>query len=68
MKETAKTDTVHFTTKGQVVIPLRLRKEFGIVQGTRALVFSEEDHIVLKPMTARQIRRLRGSLKGNGLF
>lgn len=64
MRETAGTDTVHFTTKGQVVIPLRVRKEFGIEKGTRALVFSEGDHLVLKPITARCIRRLRGSLKG----
>ncbi|MGD0091060.1 MAG: AbrB/MazE/SpoVT family DNA-binding domain-containing protein [Planctomycetota bacterium] len=68
MKETAKTDTVRFTTKGQVVIPWRLRKEFGIVKGTRALVFPEEDHLILKPITAVHIRRLRGSLKGKSLL
>ncbi len=64
MKAADKTDTIHFTTKGQVVIPRWLRKEFEIEEGTRALVFREEDHIVLKPVTAKFIRSLRGSLKG----
>ena len=35
---TTRSDTVWFTTKGQVVIPLRLRKEFHIEDGTRAVV------------------------------
>ena len=37
MKTTHKTDTIHFTVKGQVVIPRWLRKEFDIEAGTRAL-------------------------------
>jgi len=61
-------DMVYFTTKGQVVIPLRLRKEFAIEEGTRALVFPENDHIVLKPITAQHIKRLRGTLKGKGVL
>ena len=33
-----KTDAVRFTTKGQIVIPARLRKQFHIVDGTKAVV------------------------------
>ena len=62
----AKSTTVSFTVKGQVVIPQWLRKQFGISEGTRALVYPVGDHIVLKPMTARQYRAMRGSLKGTG--
>jgi bifunctional DNA-binding transcriptional regulator/antitoxin component of YhaV-PrlF toxin-antitoxin module len=51
-----------------VVIPRWLRKEFGIEEGTRAMVYPEEDHIVVKPVTARFIRSLRGSLKGTGAW
>ena len=64
MKTTDKTDTICFTVKGQVVIPQWLRKLFDIENGTRALVYREDDHIVLKPITAQHYRRLRGSLKG----
>ena len=64
MITTLKADTVHFGAKGQVVIPRKLRKEFEIGEGTRAQVYIEDDHIVLKPITARYIKSLRGSLKG----
>jgi AbrB family looped-hinge helix DNA binding protein len=64
MNPTVKTDTVMFTVKGQVVIPRWLRKDFEINEGTRAVVYKQNDHIVLKPLTAQHYRRLRGSLKG----
>ena len=64
MKATDKTDTISFTAKGQVVIPQWLRKLFDIETGTRALVYKVDDHIVLKPMTAKHYKRMRGSLKG----
>ena len=64
MKATERTDTIYFTVKGQVVIPQWLRKLFDIEKGTRALVYKEDDHIVLKPITAQHYKRMRGSLKG----
>ena len=63
MESIAKKDTVRFTTKGQVVIPLRFRKEFHIEDGTRAVVEATRDGILLKPVTAASIRRTRGILK-----
>jgi len=65
MKATQKTNAVSFSVKGQVVIPRRLRREFHIEDGTRAMVYSEGDCIVLKPITTQFIRNLRGSLKGS---
>jgi len=63
MNTTGAANSVKFTTKGQVVIPLRLRKQFHIEEGTRALVEATADGILLKPVTAASIRRLRGILK-----
>ncbi len=68
MKTTHATDTICFTVKGQVVIPRWLRKEFEIEEGTRAQVYAEGDHIVLKPITPKYIKSLRGSLKGTGVL
>jgi AbrB family looped-hinge helix DNA binding protein len=68
MKTTMKTDTIVFTVKGQVVIPHWLRKEFEINEGTRAQVYAEGDHIVLKPITPKYLKSLRGSLKGTGVL
>ncbi len=63
MNTTESANAVWFTTKGQVVIPLRLRKQFHIEDGTKAIVEATPDGILLKPVTAVTIRRLRGILK-----
>ena len=63
MSMTEKPETVRFTTKGQVVIPLRLRKQFDIEDGTKAIVQATPDGILLKPVTAALIKRGRGILK-----
>ena len=60
---TEKLETVWFTTKGQVVIPLRLRKQFDIEDGTKAVVQATPEGILLKPMTAALIKRGRGILR-----
>jgi bifunctional DNA-binding transcriptional regulator/antitoxin component of YhaV-PrlF toxin-antitoxin module len=49
-------------------MPIRVRKEFEIENVTRALVYREGDGIVLKPITPRYIKSLRGSLKGSGVL
>ncbi len=63
MNTRLETETVRFTTKGQVVIPLRLRKQFEIEDGTKAVVQATPEGILLKPVTAALIRRGRGILK-----
>jgi len=63
MNVAPKSEVVYFSVKGQVVIPRRLRKEFDIEEGTRAQVYAENGAIVIKPITARHIRSLRGILK-----
>ncbi len=63
MNTTAQSDTVRFTTKGQVVIPLRFRTLYNIEDGTRAIVTATDEGILLKPATIRAINRLRGILK-----
>jgi len=64
MITTQKIETVNFGTKGQVVIPRRLRREFEIEEGTKASVMSTPEGILLKPITRAYIKSLRGSLKG----
>ena len=63
MNVTEKADTVWFTTKGQVVIPLRLRKQFQIEDGTKAVVQATPEGILLKPVTKWAIDRGFGLLK-----
>lgn len=63
MNATIKTDSVWFTTKGQVVIPAWLRKQFHIEAGTKAVVQATLDGILLKPVTAALIKHGRGIVK-----
>jgi len=63
MVASVKANIVSFGTKGQVVIPHHLRKEFEIEEGTRATVISTSDGILLKPITRTYIKSLRGKYK-----
>jgi len=63
MSAKSKPDSVRFTTKGQIVIPSWLRKEFHIESGTEAIVEATPNGILLKPVTKNAISRLRGILK-----
>ena len=63
MKSIAKYDTVCFTTKGQVVIPVGLRRLFHIEDGTRAIVVATPEGILLKPVTEALIRQGRGIVR-----
>jgi AbrB family looped-hinge helix DNA binding protein len=68
MSLTTKPESVYFSIKGQLVIPRRLRREFEIEEGTRAYVEATPEGILIKPVTAKFIRGLRGSLKGKGVL
>ena len=54
------------TTKGQIVIPVALRRKYGITEGTKIVIVDNGNDIVLRPMTRERITRLRGSLKEKG--
>jgi AbrB family looped-hinge helix DNA binding protein len=59
-----KIETGVVTTKGQLVIPARLRRRFGIKQGTLIAFLEDDERIIVQPVTREFIRGLRGSLKG----
>jgi AbrB family looped-hinge helix DNA binding protein len=54
---------VYFSVKGQVVIPRHLRRDFEIEEGTRAYVVGTPEGILIKPVTPKFIRSLRGKYK-----
>jgi AbrB family looped-hinge helix DNA binding protein len=59
-----KIETSVVTTKGQLVIPARLRRRFGIKKGTMVTFTELGGRIIVQPVTREFIRGLRGSLKG----
>ena len=56
-------ETGNVTTKGQLVIPARIRRRFGIKAGTRVRFIERGGEIVLQPVTSVAIRDLCGVLK-----
>lgn len=60
----------YMTVKGQIVIPSKIRRKFGIKEGTRVQIeVDEQGHrIILTPVTAGYIQNLRGKYKGRRLL
>jgi AbrB family looped-hinge helix DNA binding protein len=58
------------TVKGQIVIPSKIRRKFGLKEGVRLQVdVNEQAHqIILTPITREYIQSLRGKYKGKGLL
>lgn len=56
----------YVTVKGQIVIPVELRRKYGIVKGTRITIADNGREIILRPITREYLKGLRGSLKGSG--
>jgi AbrB family looped-hinge helix DNA binding protein len=58
------------TSKGQIVIPSKIRKQLGIKDGTylQIDVNAVTRQIILTPVTREYIHSLRGKYKGMGLM
>jgi AbrB family looped-hinge helix DNA binding protein len=56
------------TTKGQLVIPARLRRRLGIRKGTIVSFQEEAGRLIVQPVTPDFIDRLKGSLPGGARF
>jgi AbrB family looped-hinge helix DNA binding protein len=58
------------TSKGQVVIPSKIRRKLGIREGTYIQIDLDElnKRIILTPVTREYVHSLRGKYKGKGLM
>jgi AbrB family looped-hinge helix DNA binding protein len=53
--------------KGQVVIPVDIRRKFQIDTGTLVAFFEEEGRLFIQPVTDEFIEDMKGILAGRGL-
>jgi AbrB family looped-hinge helix DNA binding protein len=53
-------DRVFVTVKGQIVIPARLRRKFGIKKGTQVYVYERDGELAIRPITDDYIRNMAG--------
>ncbi|HEX7469778.1 MAG TPA: AbrB/MazE/SpoVT family DNA-binding domain-containing protein [Verrucomicrobiae bacterium] len=56
-------DAAYVTSKGQLVVPSRIRRRFGIKPGTRINFVEEGDRIIFQPVTREYIHSFRGMFK-----
>ena len=63
MKDRNIMNTAYVTSKGQLVVPSRIRRRFGIKPGTRINFVEEADRIIFQPVTREYIRSFRGMFK-----
>lgn len=58
------------TSKGQIVIPAKIRRKLGIKEGTHIQIDLDETNkrIILTPVTREYVDSLRGKYKGKGLM
>lgn len=54
------------TVKGQVVIPARLRRKFGIKKGTQVYLYDRDGEIIIKPITDEYIQSMAGITRTKG--
>jgi AbrB family looped-hinge helix DNA binding protein len=59
-------DKAVVTVKGQVVIPSKFRRKFGIKKGTQVSLFERDGEIVIKPITDEYIRSMAGITRTKG--
>jgi AbrB family looped-hinge helix DNA binding protein len=48
------------TVKGQIVIPAKLRRKFGIKKGTQVYLYEKGGEIVVKPITDGYLLGVKG--------
>ena len=56
-------ETAQVTSKGQLVVPARLRRKYGIKPGTTVRFIERENEILFQPVTREFVRSLCGMLK-----
>jgi antitoxin PrlF len=65
LSETVKECTAVVTRKGQITIPVEIRRSLGISEGDRVAIVLDGDEVRLAP-SARVVARTAGMLKAAG--
>ena len=60
------TDTSIVTVKGQIVIPSKMRRRFGLKKGSKVSLIDRGDEIVVRPLTRAYFERMAGLLPPKG--
>ncbi len=59
-------DTSVVTTKGQIVVPARIRRKFGIKKGTKIAFIEQNGKLIIQPLDKNYFASLAGVLGTGG--
>jgi len=59
-------ETSVLTSKGQLLIPRRLRKKYGIEAGVKVIFEETEGGVVIRPINEQYFKSFRGLLSSTG--
>jgi AbrB family looped-hinge helix DNA binding protein len=59
-------ETSILTSKGQLLIPKRLRNKYGIKSGVKVIFEETENGVIIRPLNADYFKSFRGILKSSG--
>ena len=59
-------DTSVVTTKGQIVVPAKIRRKFGIKKGTKIAFIEQNGKLIIQPLDKTYFESLAGVLGTEG--
>jgi AbrB family looped-hinge helix DNA binding protein len=59
-------ETSIVTVKGQIVIPAKIRKKFGIKKGTKIAFIEQNNKLIIQPLDKSYFESLAGMLGSEG--
>jgi AbrB family looped-hinge helix DNA binding protein len=59
-------DTSVVTTKGQIVVPAKIRRKFGIKKGTKIAFIEQNGKLIIQPLDKSYFESLAGVLGTEG--
>lgn len=59
-------ETAVVTSKGQIVIPVKIRRKLGIKSGSKVALIEQGDKVIIQPLDKEYFNKLAGILGEKG--
>ncbi len=66
MKKSENMETSVVTSKGQVLIPVKIRRKFGIKEGTKVVFIEQDGKLIVQTLDKEYFNKLAGILDEKG--
>jgi AbrB family looped-hinge helix DNA binding protein len=66
MKKSENMETSVVTSKGQVLIPVKIRRKFGIKEGTKVAFIEQDGKLIVQTLDKEYFNKLAGILDEKG--